>query len=370
MYLELLEKYRQKYGFKLFSFALMPNQIDLLVELKEGTTISEIMHDINSSYTKYFNGKFNRKGHLFRERFQSIIVEKEPYLLRLVNYIHLRPVILGLAGEQSGYVFSSSPLYLRDITQQEPTAGINLENEIAEASGLLKKIFPEKSYADYIAEITKEELEELSQRLDKSKLLGSNEFVENVKKQIESRKAQTEEEKKVEGHKPQMMPAVLISLAILIPGAIVAVVYIQKNIAAKDKGMVIVKTGPQIITGKETQGEIPLVELNGTTWTIELTPKDKTAASFPAVDKLIFKDGTVVSKYLSANGYPASNYGSSIQDGKLVWETMQRNDSGDVVFWRGEATREGKMAGVVNRRPVKGAAERFSFTSAYYKREE
>ena len=370
MYLELLEKYRQKYGFKLFSFALMPNQIDLLVELKEGTTISEIMHDINSSYTKYFNGKFNRKGHLFRERFQSIIVEKEPYLLRLVNYIHLRPVILGLAGEQSGYVFSSSPLYLRDITQQEPTAGINLENEIAEASGLLKKIFPEKSYADYIAEITKEELEELSQRLDKSKLLGSNEFVENVKKQIESRKAQTEEEKKVEGHKPQMMPAMLISLAILIPGVIVAVVYIQKNIAANNKGMAIVKTAPQIITGKETQGEIPLVELNGTTWTIELTPKDKTAGSFPAVDKLIFKDGTVVSKYLSANGYPASNYGSSIQDGKLVWETMQRNASGDVVFWRGEATREGKMAGVVNRRPVKGAAERFSFTSAYYKREE
>ena len=52
MYLEILRKYREKYGFKLFAFNLMPKQLGLLMELKEGSTISMIMHDINSSYTK------------------------------------------------------------------------------------------------------------------------------------------------------------------------------------------------------------------------------------------------------------------------------------------------------------------------------
>ena len=64
MYLDLIKKYKDQYGFKIFSYILMPNQLSLLLELKEETTISVIMHDLTSSYTKYYNSRYNRKGHL------------------------------------------------------------------------------------------------------------------------------------------------------------------------------------------------------------------------------------------------------------------------------------------------------------------
>ena len=63
-YLKLLWKYKQEYGFKLFSFVLLANHLHLLLELRSGLTISEIMHRVNSLYTKYFNAKYSRTGHL------------------------------------------------------------------------------------------------------------------------------------------------------------------------------------------------------------------------------------------------------------------------------------------------------------------
>ena len=52
MYLEFLKKYRKDFGFKVFAYVLLPNHIHLLIEPSERATISEIMHVLNSSYSK------------------------------------------------------------------------------------------------------------------------------------------------------------------------------------------------------------------------------------------------------------------------------------------------------------------------------
>ena len=76
-YRGLLLKYKKQYKFILFAYILMPTYVHLLIELAPGTTISEIMHVINSTYTKYFNGRYERRGHLFQGRFGAVVVEKE-----------------------------------------------------------------------------------------------------------------------------------------------------------------------------------------------------------------------------------------------------------------------------------------------------
>jgi len=48
-YLGLLAKYRKEYGFKLFSFVLLPNHLHLLIEIKKGITTSQVMNRVNSS---------------------------------------------------------------------------------------------------------------------------------------------------------------------------------------------------------------------------------------------------------------------------------------------------------------------------------
>jgi hypothetical protein len=54
------------------------------------------MRRVLTGYAVGFNRRHRRAGHLFQNRFKSILVEEEPYLLELVRYIHLNPVRAGL----------------------------------------------------------------------------------------------------------------------------------------------------------------------------------------------------------------------------------------------------------------------------------
>jgi hypothetical protein len=49
-----------------------------------------------TGYVLSFNRKHRRRGHLFDSRYRSTVCEKEPYLLELVRYIHLRPLEAGV----------------------------------------------------------------------------------------------------------------------------------------------------------------------------------------------------------------------------------------------------------------------------------
>jgi len=48
-----------------------------------------------TGYAVRFNRRHRRWGHLFQNRYKSILVEEDSYLLELVRYIHLNPVRVG-----------------------------------------------------------------------------------------------------------------------------------------------------------------------------------------------------------------------------------------------------------------------------------
>jgi REP element-mobilizing transposase RayT len=74
-----------------YAWALMPNHIHLL--LRTGTTpIARVMRQLLSGYAGRFNRLHRRAGHLFQNRYKSILCQEEPYLLELVRYIHLNPL--------------------------------------------------------------------------------------------------------------------------------------------------------------------------------------------------------------------------------------------------------------------------------------
>jgi hypothetical protein len=50
------------------------------------------MRRVLEGYAVSFNRRYRRSGHLFQNRYKSVLVEEEPYLLELVRYIHLNPV--------------------------------------------------------------------------------------------------------------------------------------------------------------------------------------------------------------------------------------------------------------------------------------
>jgi hypothetical protein len=50
------------------------------------------MRKILTGYAVSFNRRHRRSGHLFQNRYKSILVEEDLYLLELVRYIHLNPL--------------------------------------------------------------------------------------------------------------------------------------------------------------------------------------------------------------------------------------------------------------------------------------
>ena len=75
----------------IYAWALLPNHAHLLVQ----TGTRPLPRSIRSHLTGYagaFNRRYHRVGHLFQNRYKSIVVEEEPYLLELVRYLHLNPL--------------------------------------------------------------------------------------------------------------------------------------------------------------------------------------------------------------------------------------------------------------------------------------
>jgi len=76
------------------AWALIPNYFHIL--LRTGPTpISNVMRRLMTGYAVTFNKRHKRIGHLFQNRYKSVVCEEEPYLLELIRYIHLNPIRAG-----------------------------------------------------------------------------------------------------------------------------------------------------------------------------------------------------------------------------------------------------------------------------------
>ena len=74
-----------------YAWALMTNHVHLL--LRSGTiSIASIMRRLLTGYAVRFNRRYRRSGHLFQNRYKSILCQEDRYLRQLVAYIHLNPV--------------------------------------------------------------------------------------------------------------------------------------------------------------------------------------------------------------------------------------------------------------------------------------
>jgi len=70
-------------------------------------SISRFMQSIFNSYVQTVNFDMKRKGTLFESKYKYIRIDKEEYLLQLVRYIHLNPVIAGLCNRPKDWQYSN-----------------------------------------------------------------------------------------------------------------------------------------------------------------------------------------------------------------------------------------------------------------------
>jgi hypothetical protein len=100
-------------------------------------------------YAQYFNRRHNRTGHLFENRYKSILCEEEKYLLALVRYIHLNPVrakIVNTMEELDRYPWSGH----RMIMEKDDYSWMDREYLLSQFGGTKKKAI--RSYWHFVQE--------------------------------------------------------------------------------------------------------------------------------------------------------------------------------------------------------------------------
>ncbi len=92
---------------RVYAWALLPNHFHLLVRTGS-RPLARSMRSLLTGYAGAFNRRHKRAGHLFQNRYKSIVVEEERYFLELVRYLHLNPLRAGIVsdlGALAGYPY-------------------------------------------------------------------------------------------------------------------------------------------------------------------------------------------------------------------------------------------------------------------------
>lgn len=111
-YIEVLQRYKDKYKFKLYHYVLMRNHVHLVLEtIEKGGSLAEIMKCINLSYVQYYKSRYQHIGHFWQDRYKSIMISKDDYLLACGSYVELNPVRAKTVQDPKDYQWSSYSAY-------------------------------------------------------------------------------------------------------------------------------------------------------------------------------------------------------------------------------------------------------------------
>jgi putative transposase len=89
----------------------MPNHVHLIAQVIETAQFPKFMQGILQTYAIYFRSKYASTGFIFQNRYKSLPIEDEVYLLECARYVERNPVRAELAVQAADYRWSSYQFY-------------------------------------------------------------------------------------------------------------------------------------------------------------------------------------------------------------------------------------------------------------------
>ena len=111
--LELVREYKPMMNFELYGYILMDNHYHMVLKTLDAP-LQDIMHRVNNKYSKFYNYKNGRTGHVFENRYKGILVKDDKYLLSLLRYVHQNPVRAKMCKRVKDYRWGSDSYYRRN----------------------------------------------------------------------------------------------------------------------------------------------------------------------------------------------------------------------------------------------------------------
>jgi hypothetical protein len=196
-FMQKLWPYCGKFCIDLDSYALMTSHFHMFLYTYEAN-LSRFMHDLESAYADYFNWRHERNGHLFQGRYKPIIVEQAGYGSNVNRYVQLNPVRGGHCSGKSlaerrealrNYMWSSYRAYLG----LEPCPPhLNIETTL---SGFGRNRTEQRmAYAQFVEEGLLRDIEDPFDDVTDRTLLGSETFLERLRRMFVERASDSGEE--------------------------------------------------------------------------------------------------------------------------------------------------------------------------------
>lgn len=120
-YLQWTIKEPEKQRVKLLAYCLMPNHFHFLLKQEREGGIGSFVSDISNSYTKYFNTKNKRLGHLYQGTFKAKEISNQESLSQVSRYIHLNPRTssrVAWKGDLGLYPYSSYNNWVKELDDE------------------------------------------------------------------------------------------------------------------------------------------------------------------------------------------------------------------------------------------------------------
>ena len=106
----IVERSLERHAAQVHAYCWMSNHLHLLVRVATAP-LGHVMRDIASNYARAFQLKVPTTGHLFERRYHATLIDVDAYLLQVLRYIHLNPVVAGIVRHVSDYRWSSHHAY-------------------------------------------------------------------------------------------------------------------------------------------------------------------------------------------------------------------------------------------------------------------
>ena len=99
---------------KILTYCIMPDHYHFLLKIVKDNSFSKFIGDLENSFTRYFNIKFDRKGPLWQNSFKAVEIRSNEQLLHVSRYIHLNPTTSRLVERPEDWIFSSYKDFITD----------------------------------------------------------------------------------------------------------------------------------------------------------------------------------------------------------------------------------------------------------------
>ena len=96
----------KKFGVALLGYALMTNHVHLVLEGDVGN-FAKVFQSMGGSFVSWYNGKYERTGTIYNERYYAKPVQSLRQIVNLLIYVFRNPVAAGMVKNASSYVWSS-----------------------------------------------------------------------------------------------------------------------------------------------------------------------------------------------------------------------------------------------------------------------